>query len=542
MLRTAAIRRAALGLRPRRRLPHRALSSIRTATRATNEISSAALAAAAPLTLAFAATTYARAEANHDAAIEAARIRAQRLADAAERAAQLRRTPSRWRLLRRAMNLSLRATPLVIGRITADAASMVGIRRIDDLWWSWCLREVERAGPTFIKLCQWAASRDDLFPVQATRRFARLHDRVEPHSYEQTQLSVSKAFGDQDLTIGPILGSGCVAQVHRGTLHGRDVAVKVVHPGVRELVDCDMCLLRGIGNMVEYWAPSLKYLAVRGTLQRFEKVMRAQLDLRTEAANLEKLHLLFSEDENVVIPRPVLDVIDGAQRDVLVEDFVEGTPVLKYAANKSIKEKELLATHGARTVLKMVLHHNFVHGDLHPGNVLVEESTGRLAILDAGICVEIPTETHKTMVRVLRAMLEYRGDDAARLLLENNGGSDDSHEQLQREEAFVDGFAKFVESTRTQPIFDSMASYVGDVCALAVNNRVALDASFVAVALAVKVVEGLVVDLQPDFPFVEIAVPMFLKESCMRASREEAGRMSAYMNGLLTGLRNEESQ
>ena len=67
-------------------------------------------------------------------------------------------------------------------------------------------------------------------------------------------------------------------------------------------------------------------------------------------------------------------------------------------------------------------------------------------------------------------------------------------------------------------------------------------ASFVAVALAVKVVEGLVVDLQPDFPFVEIAVPMFLKESCMRASREEAGRMSAYMNGLLTGLRNEESQ
>merc|ERR1711871_1461374 len=99
---------------------------------------------------------------------------------------------------------------------------------------------------------------------------------------------------------------------------------------------------------------SLKYLAVRGTLQRFEKVMRAQLDLRTEAANLEKLHLLFCEDENDVIPRPVLDVngVDGAQRDVLVEDFVEGTPVLKYAANKSIEEKELLATHGARTVLK----------------------------------------------------------------------------------------------------------------------------------------------------------------------------------------------
>ena len=145
------------------------------------------------------------------------------------------------------------------------------------------------------------------------------------------------------------------------------------------------------------------------------------------------------------------------------------------------------------------------------------------------------------MVRVLRAMLEYRGDDAARLLLENNGGSDDSQDQLQREEAFVDGFAKFVESTRTQPIFDSMASYVGDVCALAVNNRVALDASFVAVALAVKSSWKVWWWIyNRTFPFVEIAVPMFLKESCMRASREGGGAHERRMNGLLTGLRNEE--
>ena len=135
-------------------------------------------------------------------------------------------------------------------------------------------------GPTFIKLCQWAASRDDLFPVQATRRFARLHDRVEPHAYSETLISVQHAFGD-GLTIDEaILGSGCVAQVHRGVLEdGRCVAIKVVHPGVRELVDCDMHLLRYVGSFLEYWTPSLKYLAVRGTIQRFEKVMRAQLDL-----------------------------------------------------------------------------------------------------------------------------------------------------------------------------------------------------------------------------------------------------------------------
>ena len=107
MLARAATRRAALSLRQNRRPLVQHLASA-----ASVAVPRAALAAAAPLTLAFAATTYARAEANHDAAIAAARIRAQRLADAAEKAAQLRRTPSRWRLLRRAMNLSLRATPL----------------------------------------------------------------------------------------------------------------------------------------------------------------------------------------------------------------------------------------------------------------------------------------------------------------------------------------------------------------------------------------------------------------------------------------------
>ena len=156
--------------------------------------------------------------------------------------------------------------------------------------------------------------------------------------------------------------------------------------------------------------------------------------------------------------------------------------------------------------------------------------------------MEIPTETHKTMVRVLRAMLEYRGDDAARLLLENNGGSDDSQDQLQREEAFVDGFAG--SSNRRGPNLSStMASYVGDVCALAVNNRVASG----------RVVRGRGVGGQSRGRLGRgFATGLSLRRD-RRAhvsqrklhagvARKRRGRMSAYMNGLLTGLRNEESR
>ena len=243
------------------------------------------------------------------------------------------------------------------------------------------------------------------------------------------------------------------------------------------------------------------------------------------------------------VPRPSSDVggRDGAQRDVLVEDFVAGVPVLEYFKTHQAEGKEL-ARRGTEAVLKMVLHHNFVHGDLHPGNLLVD-ATGRLIFLDAGICVEIPDKTHEVMVRVLRAMLENDGDAAARLLLATDRHAAEARDAGSdaRETAFVKGFSDFVERTRHQPVFDSLSSYVGDVCRLAVSNRVALDASFVSMALAVKIMEGLVVDMDPTFPFVEVAMPFFMKAQCMRASKKELNKLSAYSRAILDRLRAEES-
>ena len=73
------------------------------------------------------------------------------------------------------------------------------------------------------------------------------------------------------------------------------------------------------------------------------------------------------------------------------------------------------------------------------------------------------------------------------------------------------------------------------------TNRVMLDASFVSVALAVKVMEGLVVDMDPTFPFVEVAMPFFMKAQCLRASQKELNKLSAYSRAMLDRLRAEES-
>ncbi|KAH8096053.1 kinase [Aureococcus anophagefferens] len=264
-------------------------------------------------------------------------------------------------------------------------------------------------GPTAVKLCQWAAGRPDLFPAAATKRFSRLHDAVRPHAFHHTDRALAAALGADwrdtlELDERRLLGSGCIAQVYEGTQDGQRVAVKVVHPGVREAVETDMELLAFCVGCGERFAPgAFRYLAVGGSVHRFGAIMRSQLDLRTEASNLERLHAHFVRDDSVVVPRPV-----GRRRspDVLVEEFVAGVPVLDFARGDEARAAKI-AEAGARAVLKMVLHHNFVHGDLHPGNMLVNDRA-QLVLLDAGICVEIGDRAHEDMVSILKAMLERR--------------------------------------------------------------------------------------------------------------------------------------
>lgn len=487
------------------------------------------------------------------------------------------RLKERARLLRRLTTLGLLSTPLAFAGSVLYLLKLVGLEStvLEEWWWAVALRAVERAGPTFIKLCQWASTRNDVFPEAMTRRFSKLHENVAPHSSEHTAKLLEGAFGNNwndRIQTAEVLGSGCIAQVYKGSAvdeYGvnRQVAVKVVHPGVRELVALDMTLLRLLGDAVERLFPSSRYLGIVETLSNFEFLMQRQLDLRHEAYNLKKLAALFHDDDTVIVPKPVdllasshvaavsgelgkrkaknsrVSIVDQPASsyeeawlspDVLVEDYVEGKPIQSFVGSPDATTK-LLARRGAMVLLRMVLQFNFVHGDLHPGNLLVDESM-RICLLDAGICIELPPRAHDNMVAMLRAMLECRGQDAGRLMLDTEAAHTSRLERdTTNENNFVEGVARMVERARDQSFYESIAEYYGDICALAVQNRVTLDGSFISVALAVKIVEGLVTSLQPNFPILELALPMFLKAQFKHASAEKLGRLSAFSRKILNG-------
>ena len=166
------------------------------------------------------------------------------------------------------------------------------------------------------------------------------------------------------------IGSGCIAQVYRGDLLLEDgksvqkVAVKLIHPHVRKLIEVDMYILRKIADLVEL-IPSLEYLSLRDIVEEFARNMDRQNDLRLEAKHLIKFADNFRDTPNVIFPRPIPQYVE---QNALVETYEEGQSInvyMKDCVDAELKHK--LVKLCSVSLLEMVFKHNFVHGDLHPG-------------------------------------------------------------------------------------------------------------------------------------------------------------------------------
>ena len=299
------------------------------------------------------------------------------------------------RMLLRLVSLALLYSPLALGVPLALALGGL-VPALEDALWAYALRAVHMSGPAFIKLTQWASSRNDLFPVKFCQTFQQLHDHVPPHPWRLTERVLRAELGEDwgaQLQLQPdVIGSGCIAQVYRGRAvadakSGRrvDVAVKVIHPGVEAIVEVDIDIIRTVAQVLSR-IPALKWLSLPDVVEDFALQMFWQLDLRQEARNLARLHANFAKDDAIVIPEPFPRL---SSRDLLVESFQPGVPISTFIDSSACdaRARKELSRLGMNSMAKMIFMDNFVHCDLHPGNILVAGRSGslRMVFLDAGI-------------------------------------------------------------------------------------------------------------------------------------------------------------
>ncbi|XP_023495600.1 uncharacterized aarF domain-containing protein kinase 2 isoform X2 [Equus caballus] len=463
---------------------------------------------------------------------------------------------------------------------------------VSSLWLRLLLKATETSGPTYIKLGQWASTRRDLFSEAFCAQFSKLHVRVTPHPWTHTEHFLQQAFGED---WGRVLcfenqepvGSGCVAQVYKaranpafletnsiqrlgtasslqpsseagevgglrelfghlgkgwrpqGSLadqsflerlllpksdlvgskavvsqssgpahplepdHIIPVAVKVLHPGLLSQVQMDLLLMK-MGSRALALLPGIKWLSLPEIVEEFEKLMVQQIDLRYEARNLEHFQCNFLNVNSVRFPTPLRPFVT---RDVLVETYE-------------------------------IFVDNFVHADLHPGNILVQGADGlsksqeaglqqvdvcdtlvvamtpapcplRLVLLDAGIVAELQAADLRNFRAVFMAVALGQGQRVAELIL---------HHARASECRDVEGFKAEMATLVTQARKDTItleklqvSSLLSNVFKLLMTHKVKLESNFASIVFAIMVLEGLGRSLDPKLDILEAAKPFLLK-------------------------------
>jgi aarF domain-containing kinase len=469
----------------------------------------------------------------------------------------------------RSGEIAVRFSPLLVltpaailfdgdSRTTGMDKSLKTTNKMSDWAWMYTLYTIQSLGPAFIKISQWAATRPDIFPRRFCDRLAPLQDSAFIHSWGYTKKVLIGAFGENygdwlRICENDVIGSGSVAQVYKGSfssdgVENHVVAVKVLHPDIHDRIERDMSLFFRVASILNALpSETIRMMNLPKVTSNFAHIMRHQLDLRNESDHLDVFRYNFSYNDNpasvgvpkVKFPRPIL-----AEADCLVEDYEDAVPIsilLKDDSEKGLELRRKLAGLLLRSFLKMVFIDNFVHSDLHQGNIQVKktkvrihsrfdvvakkivgldscseyEETYTIVFLDAGIVTTLNMEDQQNLKDLFKAVIMNNGEKAGRLMVERA-----KFERCSQIEGGVDKFARGVSEIvnefhdrRKQGLtlgvvrIGTLLSRVLDLCRV---YGVEIDPAMSNIVMSTLVLEGLGRSLDANVNLFDIALPFVL--------------------------------
>src|SRR5690348_4200075 len=277
-------------------------------------------------------------------------------------------------------------------------------------------KDLEKLGPTFIKLGQLLSTRADLMPGPYLDALERLQDHIEPFPYEEVErivsgelaVRMSKAFADFDPTP---LAAASLSQVHRAYMRdGREVVVKVQRPNIRDLIVGDLESLSEIAHFLDQHTELGRRYEFDNMLVNLRKSLLRELDFTIEANNLHTIGQNLIEFEGIVVPEPIDDFTTTR---VLTMEYIAGKKITALNPLRLLEiDRGLLAEELFRAYLKQFLIDGFFHADPHPGNIFLTDDD-RIALLDLGMVGRMTRTFQDNLLRLLLAISEGRGEMAA---------------------------------------------------------------------------------------------------------------------------------
>jgi aarF domain-containing kinase len=483
--------------------------------------------------------------------------------------------------------------------------------RSGTLWWyGFLVQSMEYAGPAFIKLGQWAASRSDIFPSELCDIMSKLHSNAPAHSMRNTRRTIEAAFDGRhfddifDEFEEKPLGVGAIAQVYKAKLkpdfvaadslgmpdEGEEikkrplsenvrrqmetvlksspkripssyVAIKVLHPYVERTVRRDLRIMGFFASVLNL-VPGIEWLSLPDEVAQFGAMMKLQLDLRIEAANLAIFRQNFKDRTTAWFPYPYTDF---TTRNVLIEEFAQGIPLADFIEFGGGVFQHEIADEGLDAFLRMLLIDNFVHADLHPGNIMVrfyqaaqpelhlgprarkakahpdqqEDVTEKvlerlrpfrrredkaawvaelakidaegfrpqLVFIDTGLVTELNATNRRNFLDLFRAVAEFDGYKAGHLMCERCRQPD----AVLDKEIFALKMQHLVLSVKSRTLALGSVK-IGDilqqVLTMVRGHHVRLEGDFVNVVISILLLEGIGRSLNPDVDLLSSSLPI----------------------------------
>ncbi|MEZ0470119.1 ABC1 kinase family protein [Luteimonas salinilitoris] len=276
--------------------------------------------------------------------------------------------------------------------------------------------DLERLGPTFIKIGQALSTRTDSLPPVYIEALTRMQDDVQPLPFGDLRpilerelcVRLSKAFADIDETP---LGSASLAQVHRARLHdGREVAVKIQRPGIKREVVADLEVLAAFASGADRFTSLGARMHFVDLVAELRRSLLAELDYVAEAESLERFGERLQMYPELLVPAPIWDY---SSAHVLTMAYVAGRKVTEISGLQRMEHDfRPLATALLTGYLDQVFVHGEIHADPHPGNVLLTDDH-RLALLDFGMVAHVPPRLRERLLKIVLAAVDGRGEDVA---------------------------------------------------------------------------------------------------------------------------------
>ncbi len=365
---------------------------------------------------------------------------------------------------------------------------------------------LEELGPTFIKLGQILSTRPDLIPPEWAEEFKKLQDKCSQVPFDAIKKVLTDEFpGRLDLLFASIneqaMASASMAQVHQALLtDGREVVIKVLKPGNRELVEEDMDLVEGLAEFVEQYFSNLGYSPV-AVAKEFSRELLKEVNLVYEGQATDRLRRYFEDDPDICFP---MVYWEATTRNVLTLEEIKGRLLSTVRPDELPQtSRRAVVEHGTDAVFKQCLQFGYFHADPHPGNIFLLPGN-RLCFIDCGMTGQLDKRTGDQLIDLVAGVIKGDIDRLCRVVIELTD-ADPAITATREFRSELRHLVNQVQSTELQKL--DIATLLSDFFSTLQRFHIICPSDLLLLTKALTIIEGVAAYFDPSFDVLSHVEP-----------------------------------